>query len=61
MIEISKGGRVTDFDNMGAFPLATLGAGVGTIDTTGGCVVLGGRGGLFEGAGLASTPSDEET
>lgn len=50
-----------DFDNMGSFPLATLGALIGTKDTARGCVVLRGCGGLFKGAGLSSTPDDEDT
>lgn len=61
MIGSSKGGRVADFDNMGSFSLAASGAVGGIVDTAGGCAVLGGREGLFEGEGLASSFDDEET
>lgn len=51
MVESLKGGRAMDFDDTDAFPLAALGAVVGTTDIVGGYAVLGRCEGLFEGEG----------
>lgn len=61
MIGRSKGGWVTDFENMGVFPLVVLDVVARIIDTIGGCGILGECGGLFKREGLSLTPNDEET